>query len=272
MTARVQHGRSRRASWVALLGAVTVLALLFAVLSAHGEVIQRGNLRISLAAELQPNRLPRRGGAPVAVSIDSRLATTDRSEPPSLRSLRIEINRHGRLDTNGLPECKIAQIQPATTARALASCRAALVGRGSFSLDVLLGSQEAYPTTGRLLLFNGRWQSRPALLGQFFAAHPFANSFVIPFRVEQLGRGRYGIALSARFPPAFINWGHVTALQMRLSRRFRYRGARHSFLSAGCPAPAGFDLVSFPLARVSFDFNDGARLSSTVTRRCRTRG
>jgi hypothetical protein len=250
---------------------MALLALLFASLSAQGEVTQRGGLRISLDAQLRPRRLPRKGGAPVAVAVVSRLTTTDRSVPPPLKSLRIEINRHGRLDNTGLPECRIGQIQPATTARALAACRSALVGRGRFSLDVLLGSQERYPTTGRLLLFNGRLKGDQVLFGQFYAAHPFANSFVIPFRIEHQDHGSYGITLDGTFPPAFTDWGHVTGLDLRLARRYRYRRARHSFLSAVCPAPAGFDLVSFPLVRVSFALAGGTRFSSTLTRNCRAR-
>src|SRR5262249_26263202 len=162
---------------------------------------QRGSLRLGVKAGFRPRRLPRVGLGPIAVSIASTLSTTDGSVPPSIRNLRIEINRHARLDTVGLPECHIEQIQPASTARALQACRPALVGRGSFSVDVVLGGQRPYPTSGQLLLFNGQasCDSRPhrscrgQLLGQIYAAHPFANSFVVPFSISRLRHGRYGV-------------------------------------------------------------------------------
>ena len=59
---------------------------------------------------------------------------------------------------------------------------------------------------------------------------------------------------------------------MTLSRRYSYRGQRHSYLSAGCPAPKGFPGVSFPLARTSFAFAGGMKLTSTLTRDCKVRG
>jgi hypothetical protein len=223
---------------------------------ARAEVVQRGNLRVTVGAELSPHRLPRVGAAPIAVSVGGRVATTDGSLPPQLKSIRIELNRRGRLETAGLPRCRESQIQPASTARALAACRAALVGQGSFSVDVVLGTQQPYPTKGRLLVFNGTYKGRPALLGQIYSAHPFAGSFVIPFAIGQLGHGRFGTVLSARLPRAFTEWGYLTELTMRLGRRYLVEGARHSVLSAGCPAPNGFPGATFPVARVSFGFSD----------------
>lgn len=235
------------------------------------DIVQKGTLRVGVQAKLSPRALPRAGRAPIAASVSSRFTTTDGSTPPPLQALRIELNRHGRLDTTGLPECRSDQIQPASTARALAACRSALVGRGSLSLDVVLGGQEPYPTTGQLLLFNGRYKGRSAVLGQIYAPHPFANSFVIPFRIQRNGKGRFGTALSATFPPAFTSWGHITGLRMRLARRYGFRGTRRSFLSAGCPAPQGTSLAVFPLARVSFVFPQGRTVSQTPSGSCRVR-
>jgi hypothetical protein len=224
--------------------------------TARAEVVQRGNLRVTVGAELSPKRLPRVGAAPIAVTVGGRIATTDGRLPPQLRSMRIELNRLGRLETTGLPRCRESEIQPASTARALAACRGSLVGQGSFSADVVLGTQQPYPSKGRLLIFNGTYKGRPALLGQIYSAHPFASSFVIPFAIGQRGHGRYGTVLSAELPPAFIRWGYLTGLTMRLGRRYSHDGHSHSVLSAGCPAPEGFPSATFPVARVSFGFQD----------------
>jgi hypothetical protein len=229
-------------------------------------------LRVSVSGELSPHRLPRHGAASIAVSVGGKFTTTDQSLAPQLRTLRIELNRNGRLDTRGLPVCRTDQIVPASTARALKACRSALVGRGSFSVDVVLGGQEPYPTRGRLLVFNSTYKRRPALLGQIYSPHPFATSFVIPFVIHEQEHGRYGIALTASLPAALGNWGHVTGIQMRLSRRYLYRGRRHSFISAGCPAPKGFPGALFSLARTTFGFADGRKVSSSLTRSCMARG
>jgi len=58
---------------------------------------------------------------------------------------------------------------------------------------------------------------------------------------------------------------------MTLSRRDSFGGHSHSYLSAGCPAPKGFTVAPFSLARTSFAFADGRKLTSTLTRSCRVR-
>jgi hypothetical protein len=233
------------------------------------EIAQQGSLRLSLDGEISPRKLPRRGAAPIAVSIGWRMETTDGTPPPQLSELRIEINRAGRFDLTGLPTCPYAKIQPATTQRALANCRQALVGRGRFSALVSVAGQESYVASGQMLVFNGRQGNKPVLFGQIYSARPFANSFVIAFALDELSRGTYGTSLRATLPPALRSWGSLTEIQMRLARRYAYRGKMRSFISAGCPAPAGLDLALFRLARASFSFADAPSQSLTVDRSCR---
>jgi hypothetical protein len=59
---------------------------------------------------------------------------------------------------------------------------------------------------------------------------------------------------------------------MKLQRTYAYKGARHSFLSAGCPAPKGFKQAGFNLARASFAFDGGKKISATVNGSCKARG
>jgi hypothetical protein len=232
---------------------------------------QVGTLLVSLKGKLSPHRLPREGKAPISVSVGWQIETTDQSPPPKLKSLQIEINRNGRFDTAGLPVCPLAKIQPASTARALANCRAALVGRGAFSALVSLGEQESYAAGGRLLVFNGESHGKPVLYGQIYSAHPFATSFVIPFSVKELPKSRYGTVLSATLPRALRNWGNLTGIEMTLSRHYGFEGKPHSYLSAGCPAPKGFSAAPFPLARATFAFSGAQSVTSTLTEQCKVR-
>jgi hypothetical protein len=224
-----------------------------------------------MQGDLAPKALPRSGAAPVAVSLGGDLSTTDGSDLPRLRTLQIEINRGGRLETRGLPECPISQIAIATSDRAAAACRGALVGSGTFHANIVLRGQAPYPTTGKLLLFNGRSHGKPVLFGHIYASKPFATSFVITFKIAERGHGTFGTVLSASLPEALGNWGYVTGIEMKLSRRYSYRGKRRSYLSAGCPAPKGLGAVPFPLIKASFGFDGGRKLESTLNRNCRAR-
>jgi hypothetical protein len=261
--------RRRRRS---LLGALLLLLVASTALVAQAEVAQKGAIRVSVKGELRPKRLPRTGLAPIAVTIGGRVSTTNGTRLPRLEALYIAINRHSRLDYSGLPTCPYHVIQPASSQRALAACRSSLVGKGSFGAEITLAGQEAYPTKGKLLVFNARSHGRPVLFGQIYAARPFATSFVIVFAIKELARGAYGTELSAELPRAMGSWGNLTAIQMRLARTYAYKGKPHSYISAGCPAPKGFQLASFPLARASFGFEGGQTLSSVLSKSCRASG
>lgn len=248
-----------------------VASLVLGAALAHAEVVQKGHLRVSLNGRISPNRLPRTGEAPVAISLSGKISTTNGSDLPQLKALRIEFNRGGRLEDRGLPVCPVGQIKIASSDRALSACRKALVGSGSFQADIVLRGQAPYPTTGRLLVFNGREGGKPVLLGHIYASKPFATSFVITFKIAHRAHGRFGTALTASLPEALGNWGYVTAIDMTLSRSYTVAGHRRSYLSAGCPAPKGFPGAIFTLARTSFSFADGRTLTSSLTRSCKAK-
>lgn len=228
-----------------------------------------GDLVMNVSANLSPAKLPREGRAPVAVSIAWKVATRDGTEPPPLKELQIEINRNGILDPTGLPTCAYAKIQPASTQRALKNCRPSLVGTGSFAAIVGLEGQEHSLTSGRMVIFNSKRGGKPVLYGQIYSGYPFAHSFVILFKVDKHRQGPYGTTLTAVLPASLRAWGNLTEIKMRLSRKYHYQGKRRSFLSANCPTPKGVGVASFNLARTSFAFVGGPRLSSTLSDNCR---
>lgn len=253
------------------------LALLSAVLAlactgiAYGDTQQLGNMLVNVTAKLSPKKLPRDQSSPVAVSVGWNISTTDGSEPAKLKTIKIEINRNGILDATGLPVCPYGKIQPASTSRALANCRSSLVGTGSFSATVGLEGQERYVAKGRMLVFNGEEKGRPVLYGQIYSAYPFANSFVVVFKVSRSKHGTFGTTLAAKLPASLRAWGNLTAVTMKLSRNYHYKGKPRSFLTASCPTPKGFGLAVFQLSRTSFSFAGGAKASSTLTETCKVR-
>jgi DNA-binding beta-propeller fold protein YncE len=234
-------------------------------------VVQRGPVRVNFDGKLTPHALPRHGAAPVGIAVDTHISSTNGGTPPQLRRIAIEINRIGRLSAKGLPVCEERDIQPSTTAGASAACGRALVGEGHFAANVRLPEQSPFPSSGKVLAFNGRLHGKPAILAHIYGTQPVPTSYVLPFAIRD-SRGTYGTILETSLPRATGNWGYVTGLEMRLHRSFHYHGRRRSYLSAGCPAPAGFPGAVFPLARTSFDFAGGMTLVSVLNRNCRAKG
>jgi hypothetical protein len=256
---------------VPLLSLLCSLLLLAAVAAvAQGETVQKGHLRVAFSGEFSPHALPRRGAAPIAVAIGGRISTTDGRPPPQLRRITIEINRSGHLGAVGLPSCDLDDIQPSTNQGALASCRDSLVGSGNFTANVELPQQAPFPSRGKVLAFAGRERGKPVILAHVYGTEPVPTSYTLPFEIGR-SAGTFGTVLTASLPQVTSDWGFVTGLDLRLNRRFSYRGSGRSYLSAGCPAPPGFPGATFPLARASFAFAGGMTLASVLNRACKAK-
>ncbi len=261
----------RRAAGLRSAAAVLAAALCLSAGISQAEVAQQGNLRVSFAGKIAPHSLPRVGMAPVSVSLLGEIKTTDGSKPPQLRTISLAINKNGELDYRGLPRCNFHQIQPATTAEARAACSKSLVGNGTFEANVALPEQSPFPSNGRVLAFNGNLHGKPVIYAHIYGTEPLPTSFVLPFRIHQ-GSGAYGTILVAKLPQVAAEWGFVSGVSLTLRRDFTYQGERHSYLSAGCPAPKGFPGATFSFAKASFGFEDGRNLSSKLQRSCGVRG
>jgi hypothetical protein len=228
-------------------------------------------VRITVLSQVMPYKLPRHRPAPIAVFVAGHLAAVEGGVPPQLQRLRIEVNRHGLLQSRGLPVCHPREVQPATTARALANCGPALIGSGRFWAHIILPGQAPYPTKGRLLIFNGRQGGRSTLLAQIYSSHPFNSSFLIDFFIRRIRHGPYGTMLSASLPESLGSWGYLDRIKLTLSREYSYRGRELSYFNAACPAPAGAERAGFPLARATFYF-PGQTVGASVQKTCGVRG
>jgi hypothetical protein len=260
--------RSRRAKAGALLAALFVLGT---AAIATATVIQSGNLRVTVLAQVEPPKLPRKTPAPIAVFVSGHIDTADGTVPPQLQRMTVKVNRHGLLQSKGLPFCELPQIQPGSTQRALDNCGDALVGSGRFWASVVFPDQRPYPTRGRLLIFNGRVGKKPVIFAHIFTTQPFASSFVVTFVLKHISQGPYGTELSASLPQALGNWGFVDRIKLTLKRKYRYQGKELSYFNAACPAPKGTETASFPLATASFDFANKEQIAATVVKSCRVK-
>ena len=253
----------KRILWLGAAAALLACASL-----AKATVVQEGNLRITVLSQVLPYKLPRTGTAPIAVFVSGHLQAPHGGIPAQLQEMTVDVNKHGLLQSKGLPTCKLSQLQPASTERALQNCGEAVVGSGQFWAHIVLPDQGAYGTHGRLLIFNGHQKGKPALFVHIFTANPFFSSFVIPFAIRKVSKGAYGTELSASFPHALGDWGYVDRIKLTLKRKYTYRGKQLSYFNAGCPAAKGTPRTVFPLALASFAFAEGISLSAKVEKAC----
>jgi len=253
------------------LFALALLLALGAAGAAQAEKKIEGNLVVSFNGGIVPKSLPRTGTAPVSVTVDSGFATTDGSDPPAqLRQIAIGINKGGKIFDRGLPTCQVRRIQPSTIAAAKRICGRAIVGNGHVRVRVRLANQPPFTFKGPMLVFNAtRSGGMRRLLAQVYGIRP-PSAFVLTFKIVRKG-GTFGTVIRTTLPKAARKWAYVTHFDMKLRRIYSYRGRRHSFISAGCAAPAGFPGAVYPFARANFGFAGGQRVTTTLIRDCKVR-
>jgi hypothetical protein len=251
--------------------ALALLATLGAASVAQAEKEIDGNLIVTFDGGIEPRALPRTGTAPVSVTVDSGFATTDGSDPPpQLRKIAIGINRGGEIFDRGLPACQVRKIQPSTIAAAKRICGGAIVGNGHVQVRVELANQQPFTFEGPLLVFHAkRHNGKRRLLAQVYGRRP-PSAFVLTFKILQR-QGTFGTVIKTTLPKPARKWAYVTHFDMKLRRIYTYEGEKHSFISAGCPAPAGFPSAVYPFAKADFGFAGGRQVTSTLVRDCKVR-
>jgi hypothetical protein len=251
--------------------AAALLVCLPVGVAAARQFVQQGTLRVAFEAKLLPHALPRERNAPVTVHLSGAIRTTDGSAPPQLREISIAMNRAGVVSAKGLPSCRAPELQQTSTEAALAICRKALVGRGSFAANVDFPGAPVFPARGTVLVFNSSTRNRPGLLLHLYGSSPVRAAFVLPFRITRKSQGRFGTVFTTHIPRLASDKGYVTDIDLSIGRKYRYQGAQRSFISASCAAPAGFTIVPYELARATFAFAGGQKLTSKLPGDCKVR-
>jgi hypothetical protein len=256
---------------IAALAASALVALLATAGPAGAVFDQKGNLQGSFNGQIAPAKLPRQGSAPVAVQMGGKIKTTDRSVPPKLTEIVLQINSHGQIETTGLGTCSLAKLESVSAAAAKRSCSEALIGHGNVTSRVSLPEQGAFASNGALNAFNGTYKGQRAVFAQVESGPPLRLTYVIVFALKKT-HGTFGTELVGTLPEIASEYGYITAFNLSLARRYTYRGRHLSYASASCPAPKGLTKVPFPMARASYIFADGRTLSATIEKTCTVRG
>ena len=252
-----------------LLGPLAVLiAAAILVAGAGAETVRQGALQVSFGGSVSPRVLPRTGTTPVSVEVRGRVRSLTAGPPPSLRRIAIEVNRLGVLDRRGLPTCPLGRLRASSTEAALRACRPALVGEGRVRGVLVLPEQAPTEFGGRVVAFNGTLpDGRPGVLAHLFTYTPAPIAFVLAFSLGH-GHGTFGTRLVATVPEETRRIAHITSFSLRLHRDYLAGGERRSYLSAGCPAPDGFDAAPFPLVRAAYSFVGHKTVADTLVRTC----
>jgi len=255
-------GRGRGRLW-GILGALGALAALGVLLvsGAAGDVVRSGNLEISIEGGITPKKLPKHKPAPITLKVKGSIATTDGSHVPALKTIDLQFDRHGQLNTKGLPTCSAAKLQSTLTAQALRACRSALVGRGRVSAEIAFPEQAPFDASGPLLIFNGKPKGgKQVLIFHVYAHVPAPTTFVTQGVISKT-HGKYGTDALIQIPTIVGGQGSLTSFQATLHKTWTYKHRKQSLLLATCPSGVLY-------AHGVFEFADHTKLTGNVSRPC----
>jgi len=219
--------------------AIAALALVFAavaIASPNRKVWCAGNICVADDGGISPTKLPRHGKAPVTARLNAEVSTRDGSHPPAFESMDLKVEKNISIDPVGLPTCRQNQLQATSSAAAKRACGEAIVGSGEAEVEVAFPEQAPFRSTGPLILFNGG-QKGPTttLLLHAYVNVPAPTAIVVPATVTRIHEGRFGLRIQATVPKIAGGSGSVTRFELKVGRKFTYKGQRKSLLAASCP-------------------------------------
>jgi hypothetical protein len=225
--------QSLHAIAVAVGLALILAAGAFAAMKVHRE----GNLVVKEKGGISPTKLPRHAQAPISATIKGQIGTVDGSHPPALERVELDVGKTIQMHVEGLPVCRQGQLVGRSTSVAKKVCGGAIVGSGEGEAEVAFPEQKPFSAKGPVLVFNGgRRGGSTFLLGHFYAPVPAPTAIVVPVKVTQIHRGRFGMHAVIPVPAIAGGAGSVTGMNFTLKRRFAHEGRTESFLTASCPA------------------------------------
>jgi hypothetical protein len=235
------------------------------VATAHAFELRLGNLIVRGDGGFSPKALPKHRDAPITLHGGGRLSTVSGDLPPILKTLTIEYDRHGSVETAGLPVCPPGKLQATTVPAARKACPGAIVGKGLGRAIVKFPEQAPIPISSPITLFNGpRTHGNPSVLAHAFTTVPVRTTFVVPIEIERVNHGVYGYRTEAKIPPIAGGYGVPIAGHLKIGRKWTYKGRRYSYLNARCE-------TGHLQAKGEFTFDDGTFLSASIFKPCQVR-
>lgn len=246
-------------------GAVAAAGVLVLAGTALALRLQAGNIVVVTDGGVRPTKLPKNRFAPIELHGYGKISTLDGAVPPVLEQITLFFDKHGEVETRGLPVCTPGKLAATTSKTARRNCRGAIVGRGFGRALIDFPDQPPFMASSPITIFNGRKKNgNPTVLAHAYLGVPAPTTFIVPIEVQRVRKGRYGFKTVAKIPRIAGGSGVPIYGRLKIGRKWRYKGKKLSYANASCPDGR-------LQARGRFDFDDGNRLQGTFLQRCQVR-
>jgi len=249
-----------------LIGAIAVLAAVVAATAAWaGPTVTApdGNTQ-SIDAQVRPKKLSKTTFGPGTLEVTA--ITTSTTDPngvpvPAVHAV-IDFDKNMRLYTKGLPTCNPAKLQSQSTEVAEQVCGSAKIGSGHAIAYLKAGKVYEVPQT--VTAFNGVPKGgKPTILLHAYGTTPLQASLVLEGTVTNYNKEGYGPRLDLNIPLIAGGTGALKEFNVKIDKKWRYKGVKRSFISAKCPNSKKLK------TRGAFTYRDGESLTALSKQSCK---
>lgn len=245
---------------VSVVATALVVVLAGAAMALKLEV---GSLVVTTDGGFSPTTLPKHKFAPIKLHGYGRISTKDGSIPPALDELTIWFDKHGAVETKGLPVCTRGKLLATTVAQARAACPDSIVGEGVGEATIYFPESKPIPAKSPITIFNGpKKNGNPTVLAHAYLSVPAPTTYIVPVEIQKVHSGRYGFKTVAKIPKIAGGSGVPKYGSLKIGKEWTYKGKKLSYANASCPD-------GHLQAKVLVHFLDGTSMHGELLRACK---
>jgi hypothetical protein len=219
----------------------------------------------SIAVSFTPQKLSKKTAEPVTLNVSTATGTTkptaNNGAPIPAVEAVVDFPKGAKIFSKGYPTCDAGLIQNTSTEAALEACKKAKIGSGSGTADLVVG-EKVFPVTTAITAFNGiPVGGKPVILLHTYSQAPIQTTLVLVGAVSNYNKEGFGPRLDVTIPLIAGGQGAITGFQVKIFKKFKYKGEIRSYVSASCATKK-------LKARGKFVFKDGESLTPALTGKC----
>ena len=219
----------------------------------------------SIDVQVRPKKLSKKKFTPGSLKVTTLTTSTTAADgvpSPAVKAV-IDFDRNLRLYTKGLPTCDPAKLQNQSTEVAEQACGKAKIGSGR-AIALLPVGPNVYNAEQVVTAFNGVPQGgKPTVILHSYGTTPIQATLVLVGTVSNYNKEGYGPRLDLNIPLIQGGQGALKEFQVKIDKKWRFKGVKRSFISAKCPNSKKLK------GRGAFTYRDGESLTAYSKQSCK---
>jgi hypothetical protein len=213
--------------------------------------------------KIAPKKLSKTVLTPSSLEVTTKVTTSNPTGVPSPAvRVVVDFDKNVRLFTKGLPTCSTNQLQNTSTEVAEQQCSKAKIGSGHASALLPVGSK-VFPAAQVVTAYNGVPKGgKPTVILHSFGTVPVQTTLILNGVVSNYNKEGYGPRLDVEVPLIAGGAGALLEFNVKIDKKFSYKGKKQSFISAKCPKNKKLK------ARGAFTFKDGETITAYSKQSC----